>query len=94
MEFEVEPFAHGEFGTAHHAVLDCGASIVMKRLSSDNVAMNERSQLKIEKDWAHLNQLSHPNIMKMLGAANVTSSPFLVAEQSASGNTWRFSCSL
>ncbi|RAW42141.1 hypothetical protein PC110_g1615 [Phytophthora cactorum] len=50
------------------------------------MAVDGRMRPKVEKELNLLHQLSHPNIIKMLGASHVSSPPLVVYEDATNGN--------
>jgi serine/threonine protein kinase len=90
VDFEAKPFVAGRFGSVHTGSMDSGEWIVMKFFAVDEMALDERAQLRIEKELSELHHLDHPNVAKVLGASHVSCSPFLVSEDTSEGNLATF----
>ncbi|EGZ29001.1 hypothetical protein PHYSODRAFT_294343 [Phytophthora sojae] len=65
-EFETEPFAGGHFWSVHRGVMaESGESVVVEFFSVDDLAMDERAQVQVERELGRLFQLNHSNVMKV-----------------------------
>ncbi|ETN02175.1 serine/threonine protein kinase [Phytophthora nicotianae INRA-310] len=92
---EAKPFACGPSGSMHHAVWGADTRVALKRFSAvDSMEIDGRKRQHIKAELDQLYQLTHPNLVKILGASHVSLPPFIVWEEEIYGGLGSFlSCS-
>ncbi|GMF18852.1 unnamed protein product [Phytophthora lilii] len=83
VDYDPRPFARGSFGSLHRGVWNSDTKVVVKCLLVDDSVI-ERSLSGLEKEINAWHQLSHPNVVKVLGASHASSPPFIVCEDATS----------
>ncbi|EGZ29087.1 hypothetical protein PHYSODRAFT_246310 [Phytophthora sojae] len=63
-----------------------GTKVVVKRFLVKDQAIDQRAQLKIEKEMNIWYQLNLLNVIKMFGASHVSSPPFIAYEDAVNGD--------